>query len=75
MPLKLLFYFLKKMTHKTRIEAIPFKRIPLKSPGVFPVNYFAFELLKRTLFKRHPKTLDGHWKIVKKKWNEINFDF
>ena len=43
----------------------------LKSPGLPPMDYCAFGLLKQALFKQHFKTLDGHGKIVKEKWNKI----
>ena len=66
--------FFEKKRNETGIEAVPFKCIPPKFPDVFPVDYCAFLLLKRTLFKWHPKTLDGLWKIVKEKWSKIILD-
>lgn len=66
--------FFEKMRNETGIEAIPFKCIPPKSPDVSPMDYCAFGLLKQALYKRHPKTLDGLWKIVVEEWNKINLD-
>ena len=62
------------MRNEARIEAIPFKCIPPKYLDVSSMDYCVFKLLKRALFKRHPKTLDEHSKIVKKMRNKINLE-
>lgn len=48
---------------------------PQTSLHVNPVDYRAFILLKPALYKWHPKTLDGFWKIVVEERNKINFIF
>ena len=52
------------MRNETGIEAISFRYIEIKFSYVPLMDYCAFELLKRALFKRHLKTFHGLWKIV-----------
>ena len=46
------------------IEYILFQRIPAKSPDFSPVDYCAFNLLKRALSKSKFIMIDGLWKNV-----------
>ena len=62
------------MRNETGTEAIFFKYNPSKSLDVSHMGYCAFGLLKRTLFKPHPKILDELSKIAKGEWNKINLD-
>ena len=66
--------FFEKIRNETKIKTIPFKWISPKFPDVFSMGYCAFGLLKRVIFKRHPKILDRLWNIVKVKWNNNNLD-
>ncbi|GFV76089.1 uncharacterized protein TNCV_4671781 [Trichonephila clavipes] len=49
---------------ETGIKCFPFDEICVKSPYTFAIDFCAFGLLKRTLGKRHPRTLNGFWKTV-----------
>ena len=43
------------------IKWIPLDEILLKPPDASPMDFGAFGLLKRSLGKWHPKTLNGVW--------------
>ena len=62
------------MRNEIGTEVIRFKCIPPKFPDESPMDYCAFRLLKRAIFKCHLKILDGLWNIVKEEWNKTNLD-
>ena len=60
--------YLEELTRTTKINVIPFKYIPVKSPDASPMDFCAFGLLKNRLKNRRPSTIDGLWKAVKAEW-------
>lgn len=69
---KSLLAFYRRMEAKTRICAIPFCDIPVKSPDASPMNYCAFRLLQHHLRKflkqihfHKLRTVSGRRAIVK----------
>lgn len=64
--------FLSNLCDETKINVIPFKSIPVKSPDASPMDFCVFGLLKRALGKRRPSTVDGLWKICQEEWNNLD---
>ena len=64
--------FLQRMEQETGIHAIPLSNIPVKYPDASPMDFCAFELLKRALGSRHPRTIDGLWKACKEEWELLD---
>ena len=64
--------FLEEMEQETGIKSIPFDHIPVKSPDCSPMDFCVFGLLKQALSKRHPKSLNGLWKVVEDEWDKLS---
>ncbi|UYV72765.1 hypothetical protein LAZ67_10000614 [Cordylochernes scorpioides] len=47
-------------------------RTPVKSPDLAPMDFCIFGCLKRALGKRHPRTIEGLWKVVKEEWDLLS---
>ena len=71
MTLKSTTAFLENMKIDTSIGYVSFQHISAKLPDVSCVVNCAFDMLKRTLSKCKPTTIDGLWKVVDEKWKRI----
>ncbi|UYV69955.1 SETMAR [Cordylochernes scorpioides] len=56
--------YLEDLRQRTGINTIPKNRTPGKSPDLAPMDFCIFECLKRALGKRHPRTIEGLWKVA-----------
>lgn len=63
------YLFMKQ--EETGISAIPYSRIPAKSPDTAPMDFCAFGLLKQKMRTKRPTTLEGLWKACLACWEEI----
>lgn len=54
--------YTKDLHAKLGIKIISNSEIPVKSPDVSPMDFFGFGYLKRKMFTRRPKILEGVWK-------------
>ncbi|UYV79073.1 hypothetical protein LAZ67_17001003, partial [Cordylochernes scorpioides] len=61
--------YLEDLRQRTGINTIPKNRTPVKSPDLAPMDFCIFGCLKRALGKRHPRTIEGLWKVVKEEWD------
>ncbi|UYV75123.1 hypothetical protein LAZ67_12002553, partial [Cordylochernes scorpioides] len=61
--------YLEDLRQRTGINTIPKNRTPVKSPDSAPMDFCTFGCLKRELGKRHPRTIEGLWKVVKEEWD------
>ncbi|UYV76921.1 MIB1 [Cordylochernes scorpioides] len=57
--------YLEDLRQRTGINTIPKNRTPVESPDLAPMDFCIFGCLKRALGKRHPRTIEGLWKVVK----------
>ncbi|UYV77146.1 hypothetical protein LAZ67_14003441, partial [Cordylochernes scorpioides] len=60
------------LRQRTGINTIPKNRTPVKSPDLVPMDFCIFGCLKRALGKRHPRTIEGLWKVVKEEWDLLS---
>lgn len=63
--------YMKRMAEQTKIRAIPFSSVPVKSPDASPMDFCGFGLLKRALGNRRPRTIPGLWKACQEEWNAL----
>ena len=66
--------YLEDMEQKTRIHAVPYSDIPVKSPDAAPMDFCAFVRLKRALVSRRPRSIESLWKACKEEWSKIVLD-
>ncbi|UYV63313.1 hypothetical protein LAZ67_2003719 [Cordylochernes scorpioides] len=64
--------YLEDLRQRTGINTIPKNRTPVKSPDLAPMDFCIFGCLKRALGKRHPRTIEGLWKVVKEEWDLLS---
>ncbi|GFU43531.1 hypothetical protein TNCV_406231 [Trichonephila clavipes] len=70
-PSKSTTAYLAKKKLKREIKCIPFDEILVKSSDASSMDFCAFGLLKQTLGKRHPRTLNGLWKTIQEEGSKI----
>ncbi|UYV60750.1 PDE2A [Cordylochernes scorpioides] len=64
--------YFEDLRQRTGINTIPKNRTPVKSPDLAPMDFCIFGCLKRALGKRHPRTIEGLWKVVKEEWDLLS---
>lgn len=64
--------FLQELSQETGINVIPKNHIPVKSPDAAPMDFCVFGILKRAIGDRHPKTLNGLWKVLCEEWEKLS---
>ncbi|UYV72309.1 hypothetical protein LAZ67_9002572 [Cordylochernes scorpioides] len=64
--------YLEDLRQRTGINTIPKNITPVKYPDLAPMDFCIFECLKRALGKRHPRTIEGLWKVVKEEWDLLS---
>ncbi|UYV64360.1 hypothetical protein LAZ67_3000392 [Cordylochernes scorpioides] len=64
--------YLEDLRQRTGINTIPKNRTPVKSSDLAPMDFCIFGCLKRALGKRHPRTIEGVWKVAKEEWDLLS---
>ena len=63
--------YLQDLKERSGLNFIPKELIPVKSPDISPMDFFAFGFLKQVLFLRKASTLPGLWKVLQDEWTKV----